>query len=95
MRRRPVRTRCIRVAKLAVAPAARGHGLGRELVETCLGYAKRRGAHHAVLLSSSRLGAALRLYEQLGFRYAPLPATTPYTTADVYMELELPGKQWG
>ena len=43
----------------------------------------------AVLVSNSRLEAALRLYEQRGFRYAPLPATMPYATADVYMELEL------
>jgi putative acetyltransferase len=77
------------VAKLAVAPAARGRNLGRALVEACLAYAKQHRARHAVLLSSSRLGAALKLYEQLGFRHAPLPAATPYATADVYMELEL------
>ena len=42
-----------------------------------------------MLVSNSRLAAALKLYEQLGFRYAPLPATMPYATADVYMELDL------
>jgi putative acetyltransferase len=77
------------VAKLAVAPTARGRGIGRQLIDACLGYARQRGARQAVLVSNSRLEAALRLYEQRGFRYAPLPATMPYTTADVYMELEL------
>jgi putative acetyltransferase len=81
------------VAKLAVAPTARGRGIGRELVDACLGYAQQRGARQAVLVSNSRLEAALRLYEQLGFRYAPLPATMPYATADVYMELELTPRQ--
>jgi putative acetyltransferase len=77
------------VAKLAVAPAVRGRGIGRELIDACIGYAQQRGARQAVLVSNSCLKAALRLYEQLGFRYAPLPATMPYATADVYMELEL------
>jgi putative acetyltransferase len=81
------------VAKLAVAPTARGRGIGRDLIDACLGYAQQRGARHAVLVSNSRLAAALRLYEQLGFRYAPMPATMPYATADVYMELDLaPGR---
>jgi putative acetyltransferase len=81
------------VAKLAVAPPARGRGIGRDLIDACLGYAQQRGARQAVLLSNSRLAAALRLYEQLGFRYAPMPATMPYATADVYMELDLaPGQ---
>jgi putative acetyltransferase len=77
------------VAKLAVAPAARGRGVGRKLVDACLTDAQRRGARHAVLFSSSRLGAALKLYEQVGFRHAAVPAASPYATADVYMELEL------
>lgn len=81
------------VAKLAVAPSARGRGIGRQLVDACLDYAKRRGARQVVLVSNSRLGTALRLYEQLGFQYAPLPAEIPYATADVYMELDLaPGQ---
>ena len=81
------------VAKLAVAPAARGRGIGRQLVDACLAYARERGAQLAVLVSNSRLGAALKLYEQLGFRPAPMPATMPYATADVYMELPLaPGQ---
>jgi ribosomal protein S18 acetylase RimI-like enzyme len=77
------------VAKLAVAAAARGQGVGRRLVDACLDYARRQGATEAVLVSSTRLGAALRLYERMGFRRAPLPAALPYATADVYMTMEL------
>jgi GNAT superfamily N-acetyltransferase len=79
----------LELVKLAVAPGARGLGLGRRLVETCVAYALDQGARRLVLLSNSRLGAALRLYEGLGFRRAPLPPGAMYVTADVYMELDL------
>jgi ribosomal protein S18 acetylase RimI-like enzyme len=80
----------LELVKLAVAPAARGLGLGRRLVEACLAFARAQGAERVVLLSNSRLAAALRLYERLGFRRAPVPPGAQYVTADVYMELELP-----
>jgi ribosomal protein S18 acetylase RimI-like enzyme len=85
----PYQTGIFELAKLAVAPKARGQGLGRALVEACLGLARRRGIGRVVLVSSSRLGAALSLYERLGFRRRPLPPDVPYATADVYMELDL------
>ena len=77
------------LAKLAVAPAAQGLGLGRRLVEACVAYARGQGTRRLVLLSNSQLGAALRLYEGLGFRRAPMPPGAAYVTADVYMELDL------
>jgi putative acetyltransferase len=77
------------LAKLVVVPSAQGLGVGRRLVEACLAYARGRGARRLVLLSNSRLGAALRLYERLGFRPAPVPRDAVYVTADVYMELDL------
>jgi putative acetyltransferase len=79
----------LELLKLAVAPAAQGLGLGRRLVEACVGYARERGAQRLILLSNSRLGPALRLYEALGFQYAPKPPDAIYLTADVYMELDL------
>jgi hypothetical protein len=42
-----------------------------------------------VLVSNSRLVAAIRRYESLGFRYVRLPAANPYATADTSMELVL------
>jgi len=77
------------VAKLSVAPRAQGQGLGRRLVECCLAFARERGARRVVLVSSTRLQAALKLYESMGFRHGPVPADVQYATADVYMELEL------
>ena len=80
----------LELVKLTVAPVAQGLGLGRRLVQACLVHARQRGARRLVLLSSSKLGAALRLYEGLGFRRAAMPPDAEYVTADVYMELDLP-----
>jgi ribosomal protein S18 acetylase RimI-like enzyme len=77
------------VLKLAVAAFAQGRGIGRALVGACVEFARERGARRITLLSSSRLGSALRLYERTGFRHAPLPETNPYATADVHMVLDL------
>jgi hypothetical protein len=52
-------------------------------------FARQQGAQRVTLLSSSRLAAALRLYERAGFKYAALPTSNPYATADVYMILDL------
>ena len=77
------------IVKLTVAPAARGGGLGRRLVAACLEFAAGQGGRQVVLMSNSQLGAALRLYEQLGFRYRPVPPDVAYATADICMELDL------
>jgi ribosomal protein S18 acetylase RimI-like enzyme len=79
----------VELLKLTVSESARGTGLGRRLVERCIEHARQSSARRMVLVSSSKLGAALRLYESLGFEHRPLPATVPYATADVFMELEL------
>jgi len=79
----------VELAKLAVTEPARGHGIGRRLSEVVIEWARAAGARKVVLVSSTRLEPALRLYEKLGFRYAPLPADPGYSTADVYMELSL------
>ena len=79
----------IEIAKLAVAPSVQRHGIGRLLIQTVIDYARRIGARKVSLVSSTRLGSALRLYESMGFAHAPLPAQPGYTSADVYMELVL------
>jgi GNAT superfamily N-acetyltransferase len=79
----------VELAKLGVTAAAQGRGIGRRLSETVVAWARAAGARKVVLISSTKLDAALRLYERLGFAYAPLPADPGYSTADVYMELRL------
>jgi ribosomal protein S18 acetylase RimI-like enzyme len=54
---------------LSVAPAARGHGLGRRLSEECIGRARRDRAAAIGLHTSPVMQVALPLYRRLGFRY--------------------------
>jgi len=77
------------LAKMAVAPVAQGHGIGRLLGEAAIAFAKAAGATRLVLVSNSRLTPALTLYRRLGFHDAPLPSAYRYTRGDVYMTMEL------
>ena len=56
------------VMTLAVAPAARGEGRGRVLLEELVRRASGRGAVHLVLEVRADNGAARGLYEARGFR---------------------------
>jgi ribosomal protein S18 acetylase RimI-like enzyme len=56
---------------LAVAPAARGSGLGRSLVAACIERAGARGSRAIVLHTTPFMQAARRLYEGMGFQRVP------------------------
>lgn len=56
---------------LAVAPEARGRGVGRLLVELCLARSRELGYAGVRMSSLDRMRSAHRLYEQLGFLRAP------------------------
>ncbi len=53
---------------LAVAPRARGRGVGEALARFAIDRLAEQGAHAVVLSSLSTMHAAHRLYERLGFR---------------------------
>jgi putative acetyltransferase len=77
------------LAKLSVDPTVQGLGAGRRLCQAVLAFAREAGATEVVLTSNKVLTSAIRLYESLGFRHAPLPADVRYETADVFMRLTL------
>ena len=65
-------------------------GIGRRLLTYTIEQARRLGANRLILGSSTKLGSAVHLYEQLGFRHLP-PERRPelaYSRADVFMELD-------
>ncbi|MCS7480150.1 GNAT family N-acetyltransferase [Umezawaea endophytica] len=67
---------------LAVAPKARGRGIGELLVQAAISRAQEQGAHHLVLSSSEHMETAHRLYTRQGFTrlpdrdWHPLPGLT-------------------
>lgn len=58
--------------KMYLARAARGHGLGRRLLERALAFARGLGFRRVELETASVLERAIALYERAGFRPAPL-----------------------
>jgi len=56
---------------LAVAPEARGRGVGRALVDECIRRARRDGATALGLHTSRSMVTAVELYRRMGFARAP------------------------
>ena len=74
------------LTKMAVAPCARGQGLGRALMAAALARFHALGGSELFLESSSRLRTAIGLYERVGFAHRPAPRPgSHYARADVYM----------
>ncbi|WP_292054582.1 MULTISPECIES: GNAT family N-acetyltransferase [unclassified Brevundimonas] len=76
------------LAKMTVAPSARGLGLSKILIQSCEDKARELGASRLYLETNSGLKPALKLYESSGFTYLPT-RETPYARADVFMEKPL------
>jgi putative acetyltransferase len=76
------------LAKMAVAPNWRGKGISKLLIEKCLDTARTWNAKKVTLYSNSQLQTAISLYKKYGF-YNISTENSPYTTADVRMELIL------
>lgn len=77
------------IAKMAVAPAARGRGIGDLLMERAVAFAADVGARRVVIVSNTILEPAIRLYRKHGFIQVPLPADGRYERANIRLEREL------
>jgi len=69
---------------LAVAPHARGRGVGDALVRVCLDRSRALGYDAVVLSSLPQMTAAHRLYERHGFARQPRRDWTPYPGVELW-----------
>jgi len=77
------------LAKMAVADACKGRGLGRALLAAAVERARGAGAPRLYLETNSGLAPALALYRSFGFVEVIPAEPSPYARADVCMELLL------
>lgn len=78
------------IAKMAVAPAARGRGFGDLLMEAAIDFARTSGGRRVIIVSNTVLEPAIRLYSKHGFVRVPLVDDGRYRRANIRLELELP-----
>ncbi|MCU0402487.1 MAG: GNAT family N-acetyltransferase [Algoriphagus sp.] len=71
--------------KMGVKESAQGKGIGMALGKSLLDLAKEKGAKRVVLYSNTKLEAALRVYEKLGFTPCH-PECGTYGRCNVKME---------
>jgi putative acetyltransferase len=78
------------LVKMYLRPAARGIGLGRDLIARCIEFARSAGYTQVYLESMPELTQALKVYEKFGFQYLNGPlGNTGHFGCDKWMLLEI------
>jgi len=80
--------RLYQLAKMAVSPAIRGRGIGRQLANAAIDRARDKGAVAVELFTNTVLAPAMGLYESLGFKPAVFEGAE-HTRSNIRMLLEL------
>jgi putative acetyltransferase len=74
------------LVKMYLTPTARGTGLGKKLIATCLEEAKKIGFTEVYLETMPELKKAVTVYEKFGFTYLPAPmGNTGHNGCDIWM----------
>jgi len=74
------------LVKMYLTPSARGTGLGKKLIATCLEEAKKIGFTQVYLETMPELKKAVRVYEKFGFTYLRAPmGNTGHNGCDIWM----------
>jgi ribosomal protein S18 acetylase RimI-like enzyme len=88
---RPMDADCAELKRLWVRPGHRGSGLGRQLTQLAIGFAKKNSYLAVRLDTLPQMQSALALYRSLGFQVIEPYYDNPLAGV-VYMELSLAGK---
>lgn len=80
------------LVKFYLSPAARGKGIGKELLQKCMAAAKELGYKRIYLETMPELTIAIPMYEKYGFTYLPsAQGNSGHTGCDVWMIKEMDG----
>lgn len=74
------------LTKMAVSPSVRGKGVGQELMEYCIAFAKAQRFKNLILYSNTLLENAIHIYRKYGFVEIPLEADSSYERSNIKME---------
>lgn len=75
--------------KMAVNKELRGNGIGNQLINFIIDFAKKKKYKSVILYSNSVLKNSIHLYNKFGFKKINIESNTPYKRSDIKMELLL------
>lgn len=74
------------LVKMYLLPVARGHGLGRTLIEKCIHTADETGFKKIYIETMPELKQAMKVYEKFGFQYLKGPmGNSGHTGCSIWM----------
>lgn len=76
----------VELAKMAVSPDFQGRGIGRELVDRAILWAREMGATRIMLTTNDQLKTAIEMYKRAGFVCVEPSGTPKYQRTNVFME---------
>ena len=75
--------------KMAVNKEFRGNGIGNQLINFIIDFAKKKKYKSVILYSNTVLKNSIHLYNKFGFKKISIENNTPYKRSDIKMELLL------
>lgn len=74
------------LGKMAVTPKARGKGIGQQLMQFCIGFAKNKKWKKLILYSNTKLENSIYIYRKFGFKDIKMEEIKPYSRGNIKME---------
>lgn len=75
--------------KMAVSTKARGKGIGQQLMQYTIDYARAQNWKELIIYTNSTLEDAVHIYKKYGFEEIAIEPENPYDRADLKMRLSL------
>ena len=75
--------------KMAVKKDLRGNGIGHQLIDFTIDFAKSKNYNSIILYSNKVIENSIHLYNKFGFKEVKSEENTPYKRSDIKMKLIL------